>query len=394
MARGYRGHPALTAASFVPDPLSGRPGERLYRSGDLARRRRGRRISVPRPARRAGQGARLPHRDRRGRVGAAGPPAGARGGGGAGGRVLGGERRLAAWVAPESAVAADLRGSWAQRLPAYMIPSAFTPVAALPLTPNGKVDRRALPAPVLAVAAAAMAAGEARRSPPSRSCWPASGGDLLGVERVGAGDDFFALGGHSLVATRLASRAAHAVRRRAAAGGDLRGADPGGAGRPRRRRRSAERARATAPPIVRRCRATRPATRSPSPRSASGSSTASIRRARPTTSPAPSGCAARSPGGARRRARRDRPPARGAAHRLPRLRRCAGRAGAGGAPRDPPAAAALPLIDLAALPEAAAPRRGRPHPRRRGAAAVRPRARSAGAHPAASAWGTRSTCSP
>ena len=204
MARGYRGHPALTAASFVPDPLSGLPGERLYRSGDLARRRpdgdllflgrrdgqvkvRGFRIETGEV-----ESALLAHplvREAAVRAVTFGE--------------LGGERRLAAWVAPESAAAADLKGFLAQRLPAYMIPSAFTPVASLPLTPNGKVDRRALPAPVLAVA---VAVEDGRALTAAEELLAGIWRQLLGVERVWAGDDFFALGGHSLVATRLVSR--------------------------------------------------------------------------------------------------------------------------------------------------------------------------------------------
>ena len=210
MARGYRGQPALTAASFLPDPLSGLPGGRLYRSGDLARRRpdgdllflgrrdgqvklRGFRIETGEV-----ESALLAHplvREAAVRVVVLG---------GIGG--VGGERRLAAWVAPESAVAADLKAFLAQRLPAHMIPSAFTPVATLPLTPNGKVDRRALPPPVLAVSAEAASTENERALSSLEELLAGIWRDLLGVERVGAGDDFFALGGHSLVATRLASR--------------------------------------------------------------------------------------------------------------------------------------------------------------------------------------------
>jgi amino acid adenylation domain-containing protein len=210
MARGYRGQPALTAASFLPDPLSGRPGGRLYRSGDLARRRadgdllflgrrdgqvklRGFRIETGEV-----ESALLAHplvREAAVRVVVLG---------GVGG--VGGERRLAAWVAPESAVTANLKAFLGQRLPAHMIPSAFTPVATLPLTPNGKVDRRALPAPVLAVSAEAASTENGRALSSLEELLAGIWRDLLGVERVGAGDDFFALGGHSLVATRLASR--------------------------------------------------------------------------------------------------------------------------------------------------------------------------------------------
>jgi amino acid adenylation domain-containing protein len=204
MARGYRARPELTAASFVPDPLSGRPGERLYRTGDLGRRRpdgdllflgrrdgqvkvRGFRIETGEV-----ESALLAHPSvREAAVRAV---------------TVNGERRLAAWVAPipegEVAAAADLRAFLGERLPAYMVPSFFTPVATLPLTPNGKVDRRALPAPALA----AGEAGEGRALAPVEELLAGLWRQLLGVERVGTGDNFFDLGGHSLVATRLVSR--------------------------------------------------------------------------------------------------------------------------------------------------------------------------------------------
>ena len=209
LARGYRGRPDLTAERFVPSPfaaLAGLPGERLYRTGDLVRlapdgridflgraddqvKVRGYRIEpgeieavlLDHPA--VGEAVVVVREDARG------------------------EARLVAYVVPRepaaggTALAAELRGLLAGRLPAYMVPSAFVTLEALPLTATGKVDRRALPAPDLA----ADDVTEAPRDQVEElvaDLWK----DVLGIERVGRDDDFFACGGHSLRATQLASR--------------------------------------------------------------------------------------------------------------------------------------------------------------------------------------------
>ena len=207
LAQGYLGRPALTAERFVPDPFSGEPGARLYRSGDLARRLpdgdleylgridlqvkvRGFRIELgeieaalaAQPgvreavvlAREAAEGA-------------------------------GGEKRLVAYAVPgpgEDLDAAALRAALAERLPDYMLPSAFVLLDELPLTPNGKVDRRALPAPE---DAGVVGFGDARGHVPPRTpvelFLAARFRDVLGLaaERtIGVHDDFFALGGTSI----------------------------------------------------------------------------------------------------------------------------------------------------------------------------------------------------
>jgi amino acid adenylation domain-containing protein/non-ribosomal peptide synthase protein (TIGR01720 family) len=121
-------------------------------------------------------------------------------------RDIAGDRRLVAYVVGEGAVlppVAELRVRLAERLPAYMVPSAFVTLEALPLTLHGKVDRRGLPAP--ARTEEAPAGSEGPRSPIEEILAGLWAG-VLGVERVGRDDDFFALGGHSLLATQLASR--------------------------------------------------------------------------------------------------------------------------------------------------------------------------------------------
>jgi len=95
-----------------------------------------------------------------------------------------------------------LRKFAAERLPTYLVPSAFVALAELPLTVNGKVDRAALPAPVRESADRAPVAPRTPTEKALVEIWS----ELLGVERIGTLDDFFELGGHSLMATRVLSR--------------------------------------------------------------------------------------------------------------------------------------------------------------------------------------------
>jgi amino acid adenylation domain-containing protein len=207
LARGYFGDPALTAGSFVPAPF-GAPGSRLYRTGDRARWRADGTLEF------LGRGdAQVKVRGFRVEPGeveealrrhpavvdaAVSVVPGSSG-----------DRTLAAWIvqAPDAAFSpAELRAWASRRLPEYMVPSAFLPVDTLPLTPNGKVNRRALPEPRWEAAAG----GDAPRTPTEEilaGVWS----DVLGVERFGVHDSFFALGGHSLDAMQMMSRVREAL---------------------------------------------------------------------------------------------------------------------------------------------------------------------------------------
>ncbi|MEW5926797.1 MAG: amino acid adenylation domain-containing protein, partial [Gemmatimonadota bacterium] len=121
-----------------------------------------------------------------------------------------GGRWLAGYVVPAGGAAApsaeELRGWLRDRLPEYMVPAAFVALETLPLTPSGKTDRLALPAPERAEGAETVAPRTATEEVLA-GIWA----ETLGVDAVGATDDFFALGGHSLLATRVVSRVREAL---------------------------------------------------------------------------------------------------------------------------------------------------------------------------------------
>ncbi|MDH6678002.1 amino acid adenylation domain-containing protein [Rhodococcus sp. LBL1] len=206
LARGYRGRPDLTSDRFVADPWA--PGERMYRTGDLVRwivapdgageleyvgrsdfqvKLRGLRIELGEV-----ESAVLEH--------------------GSVSQVVvalhhdtrAGDQLVAYVVASTEAVGpfdpADLRDHLAERLPSYMVPTMFLPIDSLPRTTSGKIDRRALPAPVF----------EAKpfRAPrtPVEEIVADVLADVLGAESVGLDDEFFALGGNSLIATQVVAR--------------------------------------------------------------------------------------------------------------------------------------------------------------------------------------------
>ena len=117
-----------------------------------------------------------------------------------------GQLRLCAYLltqGPLAGAASDLRRHAAQRLPDYMVPSAFVLLESLPLTPGGKVDRQALPAPEFGMRDGAdYVAPRTETERVLTNIWA----EVLRLPQVGAEDNFFALGGHSLLATQVVSR--------------------------------------------------------------------------------------------------------------------------------------------------------------------------------------------
>ena len=212
--RGYHDRPRLTAGSFRPDPWSGEPGARMYRTGDLGRWREGAGLELT--GRNDHQvtigGLRVEcgeieavlrrHRDvRQAAVVAA---------------TRDGDRVLVAYVVPRRGsvtaqpgtdLLAELRPHLGAALPAYMIPALVLALPALPLTPSAKVDRAALPAPQWGDSQSEADRGQPRN--PVEATLARIWGDLLRTgEPVGVHDNLFALGGHSLTATRFVARVA------------------------------------------------------------------------------------------------------------------------------------------------------------------------------------------
>ncbi|MBG0857036.1 amino acid adenylation domain-containing protein [Streptomyces spinoverrucosus] len=202
LARGYLGAPALTAERFVADPF-GAPGTRLYRTGDLARWTADGRIDY---LGRADdqvkiRGFRIEPAEIESAL--TGHPAVA--------QALvtvrqdGPRRQLVAYVTrvPGSAPdPAELRAHVAARLPDHMVPAAVVPLERFPQLSNGKLDRAALPAPDFS----ALTSGRAP-STPVEELLCAVFAEVLGLEQVGVDDDFFTLGGDSIVAMQFVGRA-------------------------------------------------------------------------------------------------------------------------------------------------------------------------------------------
>ncbi len=214
LARGYWANAALTAEKFVPDPFSGSPGAQLYRSGDLVRRLAGGEVEYV---------GRVDHqvklrgfRIELGEIEAAlaqlesvcEAVAAVRG-------VTEAEKQLFAYVVAEAGrrpTAGELLEHLRGRLPEYMVPAAFVFLDEMPLLPNGKIDRRALPAPSGRRAdfgrdfAAPLT--DVERS--IAAVWQ----DVLCVEDVSVHDNFFDLGGHSLLMIQAQEKLSRAFGRK------------------------------------------------------------------------------------------------------------------------------------------------------------------------------------
>ncbi|WP_262242666.1 non-ribosomal peptide synthase/polyketide synthase [Pseudomonas aeruginosa] len=202
LARGYHQRPGLTAERFVASPFVA--GERMYRTGDLARYRADGVIEYA---------GRIDHQVKL-----------------RGLRIELGEieARLLEhpWVREAAVLAVDGKqlvgyvvlesegGDWrevlaahlAASLPEYMVPAQWLALERMPLSPNGKLDRKALPAPEVSVAQAGYSAPRTAVERTLAEIWQ----DLLGVERVGLDDNFFSLGGDSIVSIQVVSRARQA----------------------------------------------------------------------------------------------------------------------------------------------------------------------------------------
>ncbi|MBO4207179.1 non-ribosomal peptide synthetase [Micromonospora echinofusca] len=206
VVRGYHARPALTAQRFVPDPFAERPGSRLYATGDLARQRADGRLEFL---------GRVDHQVKvRGfRIELGEIEALLRGHDLVADAVVGtwtggdGDARLVAYAVP--AAGADPEALWpavrptlAGRLPEYMIPSLLVPLTGLPLNANGKVDRGALPEPVWGDPQADRVAPRDPVEEVLAEIWQ----EVLKLDAVGVHDDFFRLGGHSLLGAQALSR--------------------------------------------------------------------------------------------------------------------------------------------------------------------------------------------
>ena len=206
LARGYLGRPELTAEKFIPHPFSSGPGARLYKSGDLVRylpegnieflgrmdqqvKIRGFRIELGEVEALLSQ-----HPAVREAV------------------VVSqddsmGEKRLVAYavIRPEAALTPpELRTFLRKKLPEHMLPAAFVILDKLPLTPNGKVDRRALPAPDKATRQPeeTYTAPQTNLEEVITTVWQ----EVLALDRIGIDDNFFDLGGHSLLMIQIHTR--------------------------------------------------------------------------------------------------------------------------------------------------------------------------------------------
>jgi amino acid adenylation domain-containing protein len=204
VARGYLNRSELTAERFVRDPFSADPEARLYRSGDLARRRADGEVEY---LGRADQQVKVRgFRIETGEVEAALASHPSVASAAVVARGEGGDRRLVAYVVARGDApvpGAELRAHLMARLPDHMVPAAFVALDALPLTAHGKLDARALPDPVAAEGGEAYAPPRTEAEAALAAAW----GEVLGTERVGIDDNYFALGGDSIRSVRVIAAA-------------------------------------------------------------------------------------------------------------------------------------------------------------------------------------------
>ncbi|APF18136.1 amino acid adenylation domain protein [Caldithrix abyssi DSM 13497] len=208
LARGYFNRPDLTAERFLPDPFSSQPGARMYKTGDVARylpdgnieflgraddqvKIRGFRVELGEI-----ETALNEHPDIQSAA-----------------VVLRedtpGDKKLIGYFVPaagKSLTNKELRHFLLDRLPEYMVPSAFVELEEMPLTPNGKVNRRALPRPDQKLLLETIEMEYEAPRTPTEEVLAEIYSQLLSVEKVGSNHNFFELGGHSLLATQLVSR--------------------------------------------------------------------------------------------------------------------------------------------------------------------------------------------
>ncbi|MGC2273092.1 MAG: amino acid adenylation domain-containing protein [Candidatus Sulfotelmatobacter sp.] len=213
LARGYLNRPESTAEKFIRNPFRDDASARLYKTGDMAQ------LSP------SGEIEFLGRRDFQVKI------RGFRVEPGEIEAVLechpgvrdivvvarewgGGDKRLVAYFVPEAGSQPDagaLRAFLQGKLPAYMVPALFVPLAAMPLTPNGKVDRRALPEPLTGdVESATLAKPKDTLELQLTGIWES----VLGVRTISTEQNFFDLGGHSIIAVRLMHRIEHDLQRK------------------------------------------------------------------------------------------------------------------------------------------------------------------------------------
>ncbi len=211
LAKGYLGDEALTAERFRPNPFSGDPEDRIYRTGDLGRYLPSGEVAF---AGRADQQVKI----RGFRIELSEIEAALCGQPGVREAVVllrqdARDRRLVAYLVADEPDLAALRDGLRERLPSYMVPAAFVVLDRLPVTPNGKVDRRALakiePEGLDAGLETAFVEPQSELESAIAAVWR----EVLGLERVGVQHNFFDLGGHSLLLVRLHARLQEALRR-------------------------------------------------------------------------------------------------------------------------------------------------------------------------------------